>query len=159
VGALVIYDSVFGNTRQIAQSIADALAPRVGVELLLASDADPDKLTRCELLLVGSPTRGFRPTEPVTALLKRLRKGALRGKKAAAFDTRFKADEIDSAGLRFVVKSGGYAAKRIGGQLTRAGADVLVPPEGFYVEGTEGPLKDGERERAAAWAIMILDSG
>ena len=156
--ALVVYDSVFGNTRLIAQSIADALASRVSVELLLAADADPDELTWCELIIVGSPTRGFRPTEAVTALLKRLDKESLRGAKVAAFDTRFKADEIDSAGLRFVVKTGGYAAKRIGGQLKRAGADEVVPPEGFYVVGTEGPLKEGERERAAAWAIEILDS-
>jgi flavodoxin len=158
VEALVVYDSVFGNTRLIAQSIADALASRVSVELLLAADADPDKLTRCELLVVGSPTRGFRPTEAITALLKRLAKEALRGAKVAAFDTRLKADEIDSAGLRFVVKTGGYAAKRIGGQLKRAGAEMVVPPEGFYVVGTEGPLKEGERERAAAWALEILDS-
>lgn len=158
VEALVVYDSVFGNTRLIAHSIADTLASRVSVELLLAGDADPEKLTSCGLLVVGSPTRGFRPTETVTALLKRLHRQSLRGAKAAAFDTRFKADEIDSAGLRFVVKTGGYAAKRIGGQLKRAGGDVVVPPEGFYVVGTEGPLKEGERERAAAWAIEMLDS-
>jgi len=158
VEALVVYDSVFGNTRLIAQSIADALASRVSVELLLAADADPQKLTRCELLVVGSPTRGFRPTEAVTALLKRLHQQSLRGVKVAAFDTRFKAEEIDSAGLRFVVKTGGFAAKRIAGQLKRAGGGLSVPPEGFYVVGTEGPLKQGERERAAAWAIELLDS-
>ena len=105
--AIVVYDSVFGNTRLIAQSIADALASRVSVELLLAADADPDELTWRELIIVGSPTRGFRPTEAVTEPLKRLDKESLRGAKVAAFDTRFKADEIDSAGLRFVVKTGG----------------------------------------------------
>ena len=59
----------------------------------------------------------------------------------AAFDTRFKADEQKSIITRFVVKTGGYAAKRIADQLKKAGGVVIVPPEGFYVIDTEGPLK------------------
>jgi flavorubredoxin len=87
VEAPVVYDSVFGSTRLIAQSIADAHASRISLELLLAADADPNKLAWCELRTVGSPTRGFRPTEAVTALLKRLDEESLRGEKVAAFDT------------------------------------------------------------------------
>jgi len=74
----------------------------------------------------------------------------------AAFDTRFKADELDSAGLRFVAKTGGYAAKCIASQLKKAGGNLVVPPEGFYVEDTEGPLKAGEFERARNWVIQLL---
>jgi hypothetical protein len=55
-----------------------------------------------------------------------------------------------------VVKTGGYAAKRIANQLKRAGGSLIAPPEGFYVEDTEGPLKDGELERAANWAEGLL---
>jgi hypothetical protein len=75
--------------------------------------------------------------------------------RVAAFDTRFKADELDSSGLRFLVKTGGYAAKRIADRLKRAGGSLVVPPEGFYVEDTEGPLKPGELERAADWATRV----
>jgi flavodoxin len=155
---LVIYDSVFGNTEKIARAIANALGPQVPVEILQANKAAPEQLTGLDLLVVGSPTRGFRPTEAVTGLLKRMRSKALKGAKVAAFDTRFKADELDSAGLRFVVKTGGYAAKRIAAQLKKAGGNLIVPPEGFYVEDTEGPLKAGELERAAGWAKIILDA-
>ena len=156
--ALVIYDSIFGNTEKIARAIANALGSQVDVEILQANKVAPEQLTELDLLVVGSPTRGFRPTEAVTGLLKRIRSKALKGAKVAAFDTRFKADELDSAGLRFVVKTGGYAAKRIAAQLKKAGGNLIVPPEGFYVEDTEGPLKTGELERAAEWAANILDA-
>ena len=153
---LVIYDSVFGNTEKIARVIANALGSQVPVEILQANKVAPEQLTELDLLVVGAPTRGFRPTEAVTGLLKRIQSKALKGAKVAAFDTRFKADELDSAGLRFVVKTGGYAAKRIGSQLKKAGGNLIVPPEGFYVEDTEGPLKAGELERASEWAKRFL---
>ncbi len=158
VEALVIYDSVFGNTKQIAQAITDGLAARVTVEIQQAADADPNRLAEYGLLVLGSPTRGFRPTEGVTGLLKRVPSNALKATRVAAFDTRLKADEIDSRGLRFVVKTGGYAAKRIGDQLKRHGGRLVLPPEGFYVQDTEGPLKQGELERAGAWAIQLLQA-
>ncbi len=78
--------------------------------------------------------------------------------KVAAFDTRLKADELDSAGLRFIVKTGGYAAKRIADRLKKAGGNLVAPPEGFYVQDTEGPMKPGELERAAQWAGRILNA-
>ena len=154
--ALVIYDSVFGNTEKVAQAIANSLGSQASVELLRANEVGAAQLAGLDLLLVGSPTRGFRPTEAVSKFLKGIRSKALGGAKVAAFDTRFKADELDSAGLRFLVKTGGYAAKRIATELKKAGGDVVVPPEGFYVEDTEGPLKAGELERAAQWATSIL---
>jgi flavodoxin len=153
---LVIFDSVFGNTEKIARAIGEALGPQEAVGVLRPNEVSPDDMQGLDLLVVGSPTRGFRPTEALAGLLKRIPARALRGVRVAAFDTRFKADEIDSAGLRFVVKTGGYAAKRIASQLKRAGGSLVVPPEGFYVKDTEGPLKEGELERAAGWAKAIL---
>lgn len=155
---LVIYDSVFGNTEKIAKAIAEGLAAQSTVEINRAGDVS-QHLAEYDLLVVGSPTRGFRPTEDITALLNRLKPGALKGVKVAAFDTRFNADEIDSSGLRFIVKTGGYAAKKIADRLKKAGGELVAPPEGFYVRDTEGPLKDGELERAASWAAGLLDVG
>jgi len=103
---LVIYDSVFGNTEKVALAIAESLRSRASVEILKADQADPGQLTGFGLLVVGSPTRGFRPTETLAGLLNRIPAKALKGIRVAAFDTRFKADELDSAGLRFVVKTG-----------------------------------------------------
>jgi flavodoxin len=155
---LVIYDSVFGNTEKVARAIAESLGSGTAVDILQAGKVNPEQLAGLDLLVVGSPTRGFRPTEAVTELLNGLQAKTLNGVKVAAFDTRFKADEIESVGLRFVVKTGGYAAKRIADRMKKAGGDLIAPPEGFYVEDTEGPLKAGELERAAEWARKILDA-
>lgn len=65
----------------------------------------------------------------------------------AAFDTRLPAKWV---------KIFGYAADRIGDSLKRRGGKLAAPPEGFFVEGTIGPLKEGEPERAAGWAEEIV---
>ncbi len=155
---LVVYDSVFGNTEKIARAIAANLGSAGSVEILQAGAVLPEQLTGAGLLVVGSPTRGFRPTETVAELLKRIPSKALKGIRVAAFDTRFKADELDSAGVRFIVKTGGYAAKRIAEKLKKAGGNLIAPPEGFFVEDTEGPLKAGELERAASWAAALVQA-
>jgi hypothetical protein len=49
----------------------------------------------------------------------------------------------------------GYAAKPIADRLERKGGRLVVPPEGFFVEGTEGPLAAGELKRAAEWASRL----
>jgi flavodoxin I len=155
---LIVYDSVVGNTEKIARAIAAGLGSPASMEILQAGGVLPEQLTRAGLLVVGSPTRGFRPTETVAELLKRIPSKALKGIRVAAFDTRLKADELGSAGVRFIVNAGGYAAKRIAEQLKKAGGNLIVPPEGFYVEDTEGPLKPGELERATRWASGLLES-
>ena len=154
--ALIIYVSVFGNTEQIAQAIGNALGSQEEVEILRASDAKPEQLTGLKLLIVGSPTRGFRPTEAITGFLKRISTSGLKGVKVAAFDTRLSTSDIESSALRLLVKTGGYAAKRIANRLKKSGGDLIMPPEGFFVKGTEGPLKEGELERSADWAKQII---
>ena len=154
--AIVVYDSVFGNTEKIAQAIKVGLEAHADSQLLQARDVSAETLRNTDLLVLGSPTRGFRPTDVVSALLKGTASNALSRVKVAAFDTRFKADELNSATTRFIVKTGGYAAKRIASQLEKAGGSLLAPPEGFYVEDIEGPLKEGEVERATAWARELL---
>jgi flavodoxin len=144
---LVIYDSVFGNTEKIAQAIAAAL----GTQAMPVSQTDADQLRGLDLLVVGSPTRGFRPTEGIAKLLNGLPKNHLAGVRVAAFDTRIALETIDSKALRFIVDKGGYAAGTIAKALEKKGGQLVVPGEGFYVTGEQGPLKDGELERAADW--------
>ena len=155
--AMVVYDSVFGNTEQIAQAIGNALGSPENVEILRVGNVKPEQLTGLKSLIVGSPTRGFRPTPAISSLLKSIPKNGLEGVKVAAFDTRFTMDEIESSVfiLPILVKIFGYAAKPIADRLKKKGGDLIVPPEGFYVKGTEGPLKEGELERAADWAKLI----
>lgn len=153
---LIIYDSVFGNTEQIAQGIGNALGSRENVGILRVNNVKPEQLTGLELLIVGSPTRGFRPTEAITGFLKRTSVSSLKGIKVAAFDTRLSLSDIESSALRIIVKTGGYAAKLIADSLKKSGGDLIMPPEGFLVIGEKGPLKEGELERAADWAKQIM---
>jgi flavodoxin len=158
--AMVVYDSGFGNTEQIAQSIGDGLGSREEVEILRAGTVKPEQLTGSRLLIVGSPTQRFRPTEAIKNLLKGIPKNGLNGVKVAAFDTRYSQSGIDEIPvLPFFVRLFGanaYAAKHIADTLKKKGGELAIPPEGFYVKGTEGPLKEGELERAADWAKEIL---
>ena len=57
--AQVIYDSIFGNTGQIAQVIGATLGAHVDVETLPVKDARAKELGSLKLLVVGSPTRAF----------------------------------------------------------------------------------------------------
>jgi flavodoxin len=149
---LVIYDSVFGNTEKIAQSIAAAL----GTQAIPVSQADGGQLRGLDLLVVGSPTRGFRPMESISKMLNRLPKNHLAGVRVAAFDTRIVLETIDSKALRFLVDKGGYAANTIAKTLEKKGGQPAALPEGFFVTGEQGPLKDGELERAADWAGKLM---
>ncbi len=66
-------------------------------------------------------------------------------------------EEIQEHGfLAKMVKIFGYAADPISDRLGKKGGVVVMPPEGFAVTGMEGPLTEGEIERAAAWAHQIL---
>jgi len=154
--ALVIYDSYFGNTERIAQAIGNALGSQEDVETLRVGNLKPEQLTGLELLIVGSPTRGFRPTAAITNLLRSIPTNGLSGVKVAAFDTRISIADMKPAILRFLAGLFGYAAKPISDRLRNKGGELALPPEGFLVEGAEGPLKEGELERAADWARQVM---
>jgi flavodoxin len=155
MNALVVYDSVFGNTELVAFAIRDSLGSEV--EALRVGDVRHGQLQGLEYLIVGSPTRAFNPTKAITSFLKGIPGGSLRGVKVAAFDTRIDPKDVNSKVLNFFVKFMGYAAKPIGNRLQKKGGALVVPPEGFFVNDTEGPLRKGELERAAAWAKQIIE--
>ena len=153
---LVIYDSVFGNTEKVAQAIGNALRSQENVEILHVSDVKPEQLTALNLLIVGSPTRGFRPTGAIKHFLKSIPADGLKGVKVAAFDTRMSMEDVNSRILHFLVNIFGYAAKPIAEKLRKKAGELVIAPEGFIVKGTKGPLKEGELERAAAWAKQVM---
>jgi len=155
--ALVVSDSVFGNTEKVAQAIGQALGSPEDVQVVRVGDVKPEQLLGLTLLIVGSPTRQFSPTGATTGFLKSIPKHGLKGVKVAAFDTRFTESAIEKVRiLAFFVKIFGYAAKPIADRLQKKGGEMVVPPEGFYVGDTEGPLLEGELERAADWAKQII---
>ena len=146
--ALIVYDSVYGNTEKIARAIAEAITPSGEVKVLRAGEANPSELESTELLIVGSPTHAGRPTSAVQDLLKKVPKLS-QGINVAAFDTRIPTK---------LVGVFGYAAGRIANNLKKKGGTLIASPEGFFVTGGQGPLKEGELERAAGWAKGILES-
>jgi flavodoxin len=155
--ALVIFDSVFGNTGKIAQAIGNALDSHGDVEIVRVNDVKQEQLIGLTLLIVGSPTQRFRPTGATTSFLKSIPKNGLKGVKIAAFDTRFTVSKIEKIRiLAFFVRIFGYAAKPIADRLEKKGGEMVIPPEGFYVVDTEGPLLESELERAANWVKQII---
>ena len=150
---LVVFDSVFGNTGEVAKAIGEALSAEVKkVDTVSAED-----LAGVKVLIIGAPTRAFQPTPAAKAFLKGL-KGQLKGVKASAFDTRFRIEDTNSGFLRFMVRTFGYATPKLVKGLEKAGAEITIEAEGFIVVDTEGPLAEGELDRAKAWAAKILQS-
>jgi hypothetical protein len=164
--SLVIYESWFGNTQRVAEKIAAALAPEGEVEILSVDDPVPS-LVGVDLIVLGAPTHvhGLSST--------RSRKGAIdqrgdagepgigaRGwveqlppppgdgtRMAAVFDTRAHKPEL-------LV---GSAAHGIARRFRRRGYRLAVGPESFFVDGTEGPLAEGELERAWEWGRALAN--
>jgi flavodoxin len=154
--ALVVYDSFFGNTEQIALAIGNTLSSEGNIEILRVSDVKLKHLKGVDVLIAGSPTRAFRPTKPITDFLNSISRDALQGIKVAAFDTRMSMDDVNSRFLNMMVRLFGYAAKPIADRLEKKGGALIAPPEGFFVKDLKGPLKDNELERASAWIKSAL---
>jgi flavodoxin I len=145
--ALVVYDSVYGNTEQIARAIGSAITGEVKV--LRAGETKPYEFESIDLLIIGSPTQGGKPLKSVQDLLNSLAESSLKGLNVAAFDTRLTAKWVTIFG---------YAAGRIANNLKKKGGNLVASPAGFFVKGTKGPLKEGELKRAADWAEGIAKS-
>lgn len=141
--ALIVYDSTYGNTEQIARAMGGAISGEV--ILRRADEASASDMEGVDLLIVGSPTQAGRPTKAIQGFLN----GFSGPVSVAAFDTRM--------AMKWA-KVFGYAAGRIAKALQGKGGTLVAPPEAFIVEGKEGPLKDGETQRAADWARTVRAS-
>ncbi len=143
---LVVFDSYFGNTQKVAEAIGELL----GATVKKVDQVDPSDLDGLKVLLVGSPTRAFNPTPNTMNFLKD-QKGNLNGVKGSVFDTRIPIDKADSGFLRFMIRLFGYADAKLAKAFNRTGAELAIEPAGFAVMDSEGPLAEGELDRAMAW--------
>jgi flavodoxin len=165
--ALVVYESIFGNTMEIAEAIARGLSARFEVTATEVGEADTN-IGDIDLLVVGGPTHvwgmsrglsrkgaleqaakiGVRPVSPEmsirmwTHLLPNTHMTVL----AATFDTALK------KGRWFPT---GSAARSADSQLRKKGFESVVKPQQFYVTDTVGPLADDEVERAVEWGMKL----
>ena len=161
--AWVVYESMFGNTREVAQAVADGLRESAEVEVHEVSSATPLPAD-LDLLVVGGPTHAFglsRASSRNDAATKAHRAvesasmgvrewlGALDGTQVhtayATFDTRVNHPRVP-----------GSAAKKAAKRLRKLGATQSADPESFWVEGTEGPLVAGELDRARGWGRELV---
>jgi len=158
--AVVVYESLWGNTAAVARAIAEGIGS--GTTALSTAEATGQVLADVDLVVAGAPLLAFNlPTESVRKSIEGNRRHkdnppdlshasmrswlkALpeRSGWCAAFETGFR-------------WSPGSCAKRIAKALTAAGYLAVVSPERFMVLGTYGPLKDGEIDRARKWGETI----
>lgn len=160
--ALVVYESMFGNTEQVARAIADGLGETMEVELHEVSTAPQPSEHPTDLVVVGGPTHAFSLSRSSTRG-DAIEKGATHGsrevglrewigrlqsgehpEKVAAFDTR----------VRQVRHLPGSAARKAM-KLLRDDGYRSAGSESFYVRDVDGPLLAGERERATAWGRQL----
>lgn len=164
MNVLIVHESLFGNTRQVAEAIAEGLrqgrAPaegpdRGGVRLVHVDDAPTTLDDDVDLLLVGGPTHAFSMTRPGTREDAQA-KGATparegvrewveavtprKGLPVVTFDTRIH--------VRMMPGSAAAAAAKA---LKHRGFDRVERGETFWVQDTAGPVVEGELDRARAW--------
>jgi len=163
MSAVVVFESIYGNTRSVAEAVVRGLSESIEVELLEVTSAPSRLSPGIDLLVVGAPTHAFglsrantrhdavtkAPSpvpEPETGVREWL--GTLAragdGVRAASFDTRIGRGWVPGSAAR-------AALRRLGG----LGYSAATPPESFYVVGSTGPLADGEEERARQWGFEL----
>jgi hypothetical protein len=168
MSALVLYESMYHHTHDIAAAIAEGVRaggfPDEDVALVAVADNDPAMFAPVDLLVVGGPTHVHGMSTATTRSIARhgadhpedldehdhamapglrdwfQRLGHVDTTAAAAFDTRFPGPALLT----------GSAAQGIARRLHHHGYRLLVEPESFLVTGNEGPLEPGERHRARA---------
>lgn len=158
MSVLIVVESMFGNSLTVAGSIAEGIrGAGVDVEVMRVSDAPLVLDPSVTLLLVGGPTHAFSMTRKSTRA-DAIRQGATEGQEVTGirewidratprpdlpvitFDTRVQ--------VKFVP---GSAAKSAATALNHHGFARVHRGETFFVQGTPGPLSDGEAERARSW--------
>jgi Flavodoxin domain len=160
--ALVVYESRFGNTEQVAQAITSGLSEHLDVELVEVTKAPPEITESVDLIVVGGPTHAFSMSRPSTQA-DASRRGANHGSKTAGvrewlrhqrkgphseivamFDTRVRVTHLPVSAARGAAKL-----------AHKLGYATAAKPESFYVEEVTGPLLQGELERAQAWGERL----
>jgi hypothetical protein len=168
--ALIVYESMFGNTQAIASAIGDGLAAQSWTVDVVEVGAAPTTIdSEIDLLIVGAPTHQFGLSRPSSReMAARDAKAPLvsggigvrewleqatfdrPGLATAAFDTLL-------TKLRFL-RYFGRASTKIQKRLARRGCKVVAKAESYWVAGSTGPLESGEEKRARAWGEQLSSS-
>ncbi|MBD3406055.1 MAG: hypothetical protein GF411_08025 [Candidatus Lokiarchaeota archaeon] len=135
----IIYESLYGNTRQIAEEIRDGLRESGNIEVRLANPGGihTDKLCDYDIILFGSPNHNQAPTLNIMKYIDRVSIVGLENKFGAVFDTYTGGNE-------------GIATKKLEKTIKEKipGITLVIDGVSFKVSGRKGPLIEGETERA-----------
>lgn len=163
---LVVYESMWGNTGQIARAVAhgaeEGLAGDGGVELLDVVQRAPTELGGVDLIVVGGPTHAFSMSRPSTRQ-DATTKGAPAGHESRGIREWLAGlPESDAAVATFDTKVAkvrrlpGSAAKKAAKEVRRHHLGRVVDEQSFYVDDMAGPLIDGELQRAEGWGRELV---
>jgi flavorubredoxin len=135
--AIVVYDSIYGNTEKVARALAQGLenSGTVKAEVIRADIADATRISDYDMIIIGAPTHAWKPSQKAREFLGRLDASSLRGKKGFAFDTKYRS------------RLAGSAAKKIQSTLSKLGAEIVTDSVSAIVTGSEGPLEKGTEEK------------
>jgi flavodoxin len=145
---LIVYDSEYGNTKQIAEAIADVLRQHGSVTAKHVDLFHHDDLRDIDVLVVGCPTQAWHATAPIREFLGTLQPHFVDRIQVACFDTRFNKP-------RWLT---GSAAHHMAAICKQQGFKLLAAPESFFIQGREGPLGTGELRRAAVWGWVLVQA-
>jgi menaquinone-dependent protoporphyrinogen IX oxidase len=169
--AVVSYESMYGNTRRVAEAVAQGLRAGLDVRVMPISELPDDALVGADLLVLGAPThvhglprastredaarkasapgdpRSLEETATRPGMREWLEAHPMLQKPVATFDTRVAMSPVIT----------GRASKGIAKRLRHAGAETVVPAESFLVRGDD-TLVPGELERAEAWGRALATS-
>ena len=146
---IVIYDTSFGNTRQIAEAIAEMLKKSgIDIDIFCVKDAKKLSAKDYDFLVIGSPTRWGTMSFAVKRFLGKLKAKEWRDRPFAAFDTE-NPENLE--------KPEWSAAEKIAAKLKEKQMSQLLPVlKSLVTEQTmKGPLKEGEIERAKKYAADL----
>jgi len=158
--ALVVFESMFGNTEKIAAAIADGLSATMDVETVEVGSAG-ESVAGVDLLVVGGPTHAFAMTRESTrkSAAEQAPEGIV-SKGPGLREWLSALNSADAAIATFDTKVAkprlpGSAARGARRRLRRLGYRPVTAATTFYVTGTTGPLIAGEEERARRWGDQL----
>ncbi len=143
---MVIYESKYGNTKLVAETIVEGMKTIPGAEITLheLKEVDVKQLPEFDVILLGSPNHMGRPTGGILRFIGKLGKLPLTGKQVAAFDT-------------YMNKDFEKAVKKMEKQVTEKAPELklIAPGLSIRVEGMRGPIAPGELAKAKEFGVKI----
>lgn len=146
--AIIVYESMFGNTLQVAETIAENLNNIEKIETVIKTtkEVDPTEVLDYDLILIGSPNHMGGPTRGIKKFIDKLGKIGLKEKKGATFDT-------------YVRKNINKAVRKMDRRIKEnvPGLELITPGLSIKVGGVRGPVLEEELPKYKEFAKLIIE--